>query len=223
MFSARLYRRPLRAKLTRAQAMECRRSPIAVRQRRCRGRHRPRTERRTGEPGERRMRRQLAHVGHCPSAANAGVGRHRHCAGCRCEPPSRRLVHQAVRRIACFAGQQPERLGWPGRARAPGPAWIEVALRRQGRAGAVACACRRCAAAGGSGAGFEIMGKALDQSTRQDAALAGRTPDPRLVVAWRRQSIHGCARIQARLAWIIAQDALAAPSSTVHPWPDEPA
>lgn len=55
---------------------------------------------------------------------------------------------------------------------------------------------------------FEVIGEALNQLSKQDAALAARIPDLALIVAFRNQLIHGYAKVQPATVWNIAQRAL---------------
>ena len=55
---------------------------------------------------------------------------------------------------------------------------------------------------------FEVIGEALNQLAKQDAGMASRIPDLRLIVAFRNQLIHGYASISTGTVWTIAQDAL---------------
>ena len=55
---------------------------------------------------------------------------------------------------------------------------------------------------------FEIIGEALGQLARVDAALAGRVPDYRRMIAFRNVLIHGYAIIDDAEVWRIATMAL---------------
>ena len=55
---------------------------------------------------------------------------------------------------------------------------------------------------------FEVIGEALNQLTKLDAALAARIPDVPQVVAFRNQLIHGYATVIPDTVWNIAQTAL---------------
>ena len=55
---------------------------------------------------------------------------------------------------------------------------------------------------------FEVIGEALNQLTKLDAALAARIPDVPQVVAFRNQLIHGYATVNPDTVWNIAQTAL---------------
>lgn len=55
---------------------------------------------------------------------------------------------------------------------------------------------------------FEIIGEALNQLAKSDAALAARIPDLPQIVAFRNQLIHGYATVNASTVWNVAQNAL---------------
>ena len=55
---------------------------------------------------------------------------------------------------------------------------------------------------------FEIIGEALNQLAKLDAALASRIPDLPQIVAFRNQLIHGYATMNVSTVWNIAQNAL---------------
>ena len=55
---------------------------------------------------------------------------------------------------------------------------------------------------------FEIIGEALNQLAKLDAALAARIPDLAQIVAFRNQLIHGYATVKVGTVWNIAQNAL---------------
>ncbi len=55
---------------------------------------------------------------------------------------------------------------------------------------------------------FEVIGEALNQLTKVDAALAARIPDLSQIVAFRNQLIHGDATVNVSTVWNIAQTAL---------------
>lgn len=55
---------------------------------------------------------------------------------------------------------------------------------------------------------FEIIGEALNQLAKLDAALASRIPDLPQIVAFRNQLIHGYATVNVSTVWNIAQNAL---------------
>ena len=57
---------------------------------------------------------------------------------------------------------------------------------------------------------FEIIGEALNQLSKIDAALAARIPDASKIVAFRNQLIHSYAGIDSSLVWNIAQKSLPA-------------
>ncbi len=48
---------------------------------------------------------------------------------------------------------------------------------------------------------FEIIGEALNQLARVDAAIAGPIPDLARIVAFRNLLIHGYAAVDNRLVW----------------------
>lgn len=55
---------------------------------------------------------------------------------------------------------------------------------------------------------FEIIGEALNQLAKLDAALATRIPDLPQIVAFRNQLIHGYATVNVNTVWNVAQNAL---------------
>ncbi len=55
---------------------------------------------------------------------------------------------------------------------------------------------------------FEVIGEALNQLAKLDAAMAARIPDVPQVVAFRNQLIHGYATVNPDTVWNIAQNAL---------------
>lgn len=55
---------------------------------------------------------------------------------------------------------------------------------------------------------FEILGEALGQLARLDAALAAKIPDLRQIVAFRNILIHSYALIDRARVWHTAQDDL---------------
>ncbi len=55
---------------------------------------------------------------------------------------------------------------------------------------------------------FEVIGEALNQLSRLDAAMAERLPDLPHIVAFRNQLIHGYATVNPRTVWAIAQKSL---------------
>ena len=57
---------------------------------------------------------------------------------------------------------------------------------------------------------FEIIGEALNQLAKLDAAIARRIPELPQIVAFRNQLIHGYATIEARTVWNVAQTSLPA-------------
>lgn len=54
---------------------------------------------------------------------------------------------------------------------------------------------------------FEIIGEALNQLNKVDAAMAARIPDLAQIIAFRNLLIHGYAVIDARRVWRIRQTA----------------
>lgn len=52
---------------------------------------------------------------------------------------------------------------------------------------------------------FEVIGEALNQLARVDAALAGRVPELAQIVAFRNQLIHGYALVNPSTVWNIVQ------------------
>ena len=52
---------------------------------------------------------------------------------------------------------------------------------------------------------FEIIGEALAQLAKRDAALAERIADHRQIIAFRNILIHGYAEVDDRLVWDIVQ------------------
>lgn len=57
---------------------------------------------------------------------------------------------------------------------------------------------------------FEIIGEALNQLSKLDAAMAARIPDRAQVVAFRNLLIHGYATVNVGTVWNISQTALPA-------------
>lgn len=55
---------------------------------------------------------------------------------------------------------------------------------------------------------FEIIGEALNQLNKLDAALALRIPDLPQIVAFRNQLIHGYATVNISTVWHVTQNAL---------------
>ena len=55
---------------------------------------------------------------------------------------------------------------------------------------------------------FEIIGEALNQLAKLDAALAARIPELPQIVAFRNQLIHGYATVRALTVWNAAQSSL---------------
>jgi uncharacterized protein with HEPN domain len=68
---------------------------------------------------------------------------------------------------------------------------------------------------------FEIIGEALSQLAKSDAALAARIPDLPQIVAFRNQLIHGYATVNVGTVWNIAQNAVPALIVTVQALLDE--
>ena len=55
---------------------------------------------------------------------------------------------------------------------------------------------------------FEIIGEALNQLSKLDAALAARIPDLPQIIAFRNQLIHGYATVNDGTVWNVTQNAL---------------
>jgi uncharacterized protein with HEPN domain len=55
---------------------------------------------------------------------------------------------------------------------------------------------------------FEVIGEALNQLSKLDAAMAKRLPDLQQIVAFRNQLIHGYATVKPNTVWTIAQNSL---------------
>jgi len=55
---------------------------------------------------------------------------------------------------------------------------------------------------------FEVIGEALNQLAKLDAAMAARLPDLPQIVAFRNQLIHGYATVNPSTVWTIAQTSL---------------
>lgn len=55
---------------------------------------------------------------------------------------------------------------------------------------------------------FEVIGEALNQLSKLDAAMAAQLPDLPQIVAFRNQLIHGYATVNPSTVWIIAQNSL---------------
>ena len=55
---------------------------------------------------------------------------------------------------------------------------------------------------------FEIIGEALSQLARLDAALAARFPELPQIDAFRNQLIHGYAAVNHSTVWNVVQDSL---------------
>ncbi|MEO5738058.1 MAG: HepT-like ribonuclease domain-containing protein [Variovorax sp.] len=57
---------------------------------------------------------------------------------------------------------------------------------------------------------FEIIGEALGQLAKLDAAMAARIPDLPKIVAFRNQLIHGYATVNVSTVWNVVQTSLPA-------------
>ena len=68
---------------------------------------------------------------------------------------------------------------------------------------------------------FEIIGEALNQLSKLDAAIAARIPDLPQIVAFRNQLIHGYATVSVGTVWNISQSALPALLDSVQVLLDE--
>ncbi|MDY0329834.1 MAG: DUF86 domain-containing protein [Thiomonas sp.] len=68
---------------------------------------------------------------------------------------------------------------------------------------------------------FEVIGEALNQLSKWDAAKAARIQDLPQVVAFRNQLIHGYATINPLTVWNIVQNALPGLLATVQTLLDE--
>lgn len=68
---------------------------------------------------------------------------------------------------------------------------------------------------------FEIIGEALNQLSKLDAAMATRIPDLPQIVAFRNQLIHGYASVNVSTVWNIARNALPALLESVQALLDE--
>lgn len=55
---------------------------------------------------------------------------------------------------------------------------------------------------------FEVIGEALNQLSKLDAAMAAQLPDLPQIVAFRNQLIHGYAKVNPSTVWTIAQNSL---------------
>ncbi len=55
---------------------------------------------------------------------------------------------------------------------------------------------------------FEVIGEALNQLSKLDAAMAAQLPDLPQIVAFRNQLIHGYATVNPSTVWTIAQNSL---------------
>jgi len=68
---------------------------------------------------------------------------------------------------------------------------------------------------------FEVIGEALNQLSKLDAAIAARIADLPQIVAFRNQLIHGYATVKVGTVWNIAQSALPALLESVQVLLDE--
>lgn len=68
---------------------------------------------------------------------------------------------------------------------------------------------------------FEVIGEALNQLSKHDAAIAARITDLPQIVAFRNQLIHGYATVKVGTVWNIAQNALPTLIDTVQTLLDE--
>ncbi|MCX7279821.1 MAG: DUF86 domain-containing protein [Burkholderiales bacterium] len=68
---------------------------------------------------------------------------------------------------------------------------------------------------------FEIIGEALNQLAKLDAAMAAHIPDLPQIVAFRNQLMHGYATVNVGTVWNIVQDALPALLDAVQALLDE--
>lgn len=68
---------------------------------------------------------------------------------------------------------------------------------------------------------FEIIGEALNQLSKLDAAMAARIPALAQIVAFRNQLIHGYATVNVGTVWNITQNALPALLQAVQTLLDE--
>ena len=68
---------------------------------------------------------------------------------------------------------------------------------------------------------FELIGEALNQLSKLDAAVAARIPDLAQIVAFRNQLIHGYATVNVSTVWNITQTALPALRDAVQVLLDE--
>ncbi|MDR7302616.1 uncharacterized protein with HEPN domain [Haloactinomyces albus] len=57
---------------------------------------------------------------------------------------------------------------------------------------------------------FEIIGEALNQVSKVDAALAARVPELGRIVAFRNILVHGYATVDGALVWQVLNDKLPA-------------
>ena len=68
---------------------------------------------------------------------------------------------------------------------------------------------------------FEVIGEALNQLSKLDAAIAARIPDLPQIVAFRNQLIHGYAMVSVSTVWNISRGALPALLDSVQRLLDE--
>lgn len=68
---------------------------------------------------------------------------------------------------------------------------------------------------------FEVIGEALNQLSKCNAAIAARVPDLAQIVAFRNQLIHGYTTVKVSTVWTIAQSALPALLKSVQVLLDE--
>jgi uncharacterized protein with HEPN domain len=70
---------------------------------------------------------------------------------------------------------------------------------------------------------FEVIGEALNQLSKLDAAMAAQLPDLPQIVAFRNQLIHGYATVNPSTVWTIAQNSLPGLITAVQALLGEPA
>jgi uncharacterized protein with HEPN domain len=70
---------------------------------------------------------------------------------------------------------------------------------------------------------FEVIGEALNQLSKLDAAMAAQLPDLPQIVAFRNQLIHGYATVNPGTVWTIAQNSLPGLITAVQALLGEPA
>jgi len=68
---------------------------------------------------------------------------------------------------------------------------------------------------------FEVIGEALNQLAKLNAAMAVRIPDLAQIVVFRNQLIHGYASVNVGTVWNIARNALPALLASVQALLDE--